>query len=451
VIRSFSSPVVDHRLAGNKLAEVQDSPLRLDGLLILVVIASVLMTAFTVPLKLRQLEIDGNLLLSTAITLFGIGRFAQCIRVGGLAKPTLLSVATGTFVLSIVVANVVHPHPSTANFILIALTSITVVTAMKRAIQVNMGQCLTRAVFLFTALQTVVAMLQIHKNGTVTGGLFDESEQGFRRVGRVLSPSGTLGHANQLGLYSVLAIAITLTIFSHGVPARNDKIVTLLICTLGTALVGLSMCRAAVLSLVLLTTICCISRQRKKLAPFVLCLVLSFSLVGALRFGAWSHRTQSSLAGAETAGSGRMALTRQAIAIWRLSPVFGVGPAGYLDTKDSHPEIKALSSESAVVHNIWLFILATLGAIGAGTFGWLWFEILRRCRHGGTLAVGLLVVVAPLTMLDYALVTESGSLWLGVTIGVALGLSERQPETAEQGHQFDAAATPTDRFQTFDE
>jgi hypothetical protein len=376
---------------------------------------------------LATLNVDSTRLMYRLLAICGVGMlmtFLRHARSVGRHTPTLLNVAVFGFFASILAAHLVHPSDQLGRVLLNVIVATTAAVATQSVVTSGSSGRLVRSVLLFLIIQTVISAGQIYQNGPVGRGVFDETEGGFRRVGGTLSPSGTLGHANQLGIYAVVAVAIVVALSVHKSLGVVDRFLTVLATVFGSALVGLSMCRSAFVSIAILVLMCVGSTHRKRTAPLLVAIVLTMGAVGVMRLDSWTHRTNSSLAGAEKAGSGRLALNRQAVAIWKLDPLFGVGPGSYLQALDTHSEIKKMSNETLVVHNVWLYVLAALGAVGAALFTALGLAIARRCVKGRTWGLGLLALVAPLLLLDVALFSTKGLLWLGTVIGVALGFGE---------------------------
>jgi hypothetical protein len=388
--------------------------------------AAIIATALTVPLNLGVGHVPANRVLFLILASLGLTAFTSWARAAQRSRPSMLSLCTGAFLTAIAVSNVVNPYDRIVSVVI--NVSVVIVAAIAAKALIQHGNPLTAlfALLAFLLVQGLVSLLQVQRNGAVGPWFFNESEAGFRRVDSILSPSGTVGHANQLGIFCVLAVSIALAIRARRGDTRVIRVVAHSVCVLGTALVALSTCRSALVALILLFLTGLISRQRKQLAVLLLVMAITVMGVAALRSDVWLKRTASSVGSVEQAGAGRMALNRQAVAVWRLAPVFGVGPGGYLDAIETNPNIKAMSKENLVVHNAWLYVLASLGLLGAGTFTAIGVAVFQRSVRrspGRTWAVGLLLVLLPPLLLDVTLFAANGVLWLGTTLGLVLGLS----------------------------
>jgi O-antigen ligase len=380
--------------------------------------AGLFLTALTNPIKVGSIQVPPNRLTYILICALGIWRLIAWVR--NRRAPSILAVTTGGFLASILLANAVHPSAHITTTLLNIGVAVVTALGMKQIYESGTTSSVVSALFAFICLQTIISVLQVLHDGAIGGGSFLETEEGFRRIGGTLSPSGTLGHANQLGIISVVATMIAITVLAHQPRRKLDRCLCSTIAITSAALVGLTMCRSAIVSLAILVLVGLISRQRRKLAPLLLAIVLTVAGTMVLRSDGWSERANASVGSAEQAGSGRMALNRQAIAIWKLDPIIGVGPGGYLDAIATHPQIKSISDEALVVHNVWLYVLAALGAVGLFAFAMMGLQIAWRCWRGGVWGLGPLLVVAPMLALDVTLFAANGLLWLGSVIGLAL-------------------------------
>jgi O-antigen ligase len=381
-----------------------------------------MLTALTNPLTVGSFQVPANRLTFALICAVGIWRVFAWVRTH--CVPSILALATSGFLASILVANAVHPYSHITTTMLHVGVAVVTALGMKEIQESGATSCVIRSLFAFICLQTIISVLQVLQDGAIGGGRFVETEEGFRRIAGTLSPSGTLGHANQLGIFSVVATTIAMTFLAHRPNRKLDRHLCAAIAIASAALVGLTMCRSAIVALAILLVVALVSHERRKLAPLILAMVLTVAGTAVLRSDGWSARANASIGNAEKSGSGRIALNRQAIAVWKLDPIIGVGPGRYLDAIEEHPEIKAISNETLVVHNVWLYVLAALGAVGISTFTLMGLQIVWRCRRAGVWGIGPLLVVAPLLALDVTLFAANGLLWLGLVIGLALGATK---------------------------
>jgi O-antigen ligase len=267
-----------------------------------------------------------------------------------------------------------------------------------------------------------VAVLQIARNGPVSTW-FADSEAGFRRIKGALSPSGTLVHANALGCVAAVATMLLVAFLACPWLEQVDRRLATVGVLIGSSLTVLTLTRSAVISLVLLSLVGVLSRSRRFVIGPLLGGVALGTCSALFRIGAWVERGQASVGGVETAGSGRVALARQAIEMFKREPVFGVGPGGYFTTIFRNPSIARLSTETVQVHNIWLYVLATTGVVGVCALTGLAIEIVAKAWRGGVLTVGLVAVLAPMVLLDAALFVGVGPAWTAAAIGAILGIS----------------------------
>jgi O-antigen ligase len=288
----------------------------------------------------------------------------------------------------------------------------------------NSALPLIRTLSGFLLVQVCIGLAQIRADGAVGPSWFSESEFSFRRIGGVLSPSGSLIHTNTLASFATVAIAALVALMVRDPLSRLDRLIGSTAVAMGAGLVGFTMCRSAFISLLALLIGCVFVKQRRQLLSMLLCSIVALAGSFFVRSDAWSTRAAATVASAESSGSGRMALNRQAIAIFSRSPIVGVGPGNYLKVVADHDYITELSDETYIAHNVWLYVLATLGIVGATTFSALCLLVAWRCFRNGAWSVVMLAVMAPSLALDTALFDYQGLIWLGIGLGVALGLRQ---------------------------
>jgi O-antigen ligase len=81
----------------------------------------------------------------------------------------------------------------------------------------------------------------------------------------------------------------------------------------------------------------------------------------------------------------RLADYNQGIAVWKSSPLFGIGYNQLRSIKDGgyvvRPELKSVDHAGASLHSSYLIILATTGIIGAGLFALLLWGVVKQSPH----------------------------------------------------------------------
>jgi hypothetical protein len=280
-----------------------------------------------------------------------------------------------------------------------------------------------RSIWIFTFIQFGVAINEVVTGQATFGSLLGEPETGFRQINGVLAPTGSLSFSNALGVVSAVGLMVLISFVVHHPLNRFQYIVTFLCAIMSCTTTLLTLSRSSFLAVITIIVALGIDSRRKRfLRPFTGALALTTIGTVVLRLPGWTARASASAAGAETAGNGRLALARQAIAIFRLDPVLGVGPGGYFQAIRANPVVAAITPEWAPVHNVALFVLATTGLVGIAAFSILGLALLRRALAGGVLAVGILLALLPPLMLDSSLFGGTGTTWTATAIGISLGL-----------------------------
>ena len=359
-----------------------------------------------------------------------------------------LRLAWLVFLACVVVSFAVHPtgFGITAVARLVAIG--VVVGEAARQIRIGRWHSITVPLASAMVLQAGIAITQRIHGGPVGLAALGERRTGFKPLGSALLPAGTTVHTNTLGLYgvAVAALIVAATVdramrdgagwLSRGVIAI--ELVGLLACGI---CVGLTGSRTAAIALTLLLAAAAYRLRSKRdaaLAGAVGAITLSVIVTGIASASVWLGRVhQTGGASIEQLGSGRMALIRQSMAVFRLSPVTGVGPGNYLVHVLLDPAIIRYSHEGAPVHNVWLSVLATYGLLGIAAFVVLTGVLLgagRRARIVGAL-IGLPALVT--LGLDVATTLSPGFLLLAVTLGALVGveptpLAEPRPEGQAQ-------------------
>lgn len=252
-------------------------------------------------------------------------------------------------------------------------------------------------------------------------------------IGGFRAMPGTTIHPNTVALFGlavgVLVLAVLLgDLLPRAAADRRVLFASSVVLASCGALIGSSTSRTAVIGVVLaiVPAALLVRRLAGRARRTGLGLGLAFGLPMAAamvlcRDGWLSRVQQSATTSATQLGSGRMALIRQALRMFGDDPVFGVGPGNYLLRLVADPRMAKIGSETAPVHNIWLYVLASLGVVGCTVFvvltGLVAWDARRRGLVGALVALPLLVSVG----LDVAVTFGSGTLLLAATVGVLAG------------------------------
>lgn len=307
--------------------------------------------------------------------------------------------------------------------------------------------------------QGVIAIAQRVHGGPIGLSWLGERRTGFKPFGSTLLPAGTTVHTNTLGLYGIGVAALLLAAAADRSARRSgpdwaavERVAVgailrhiLLIERVGlvacAVCIGMSGSRTAAIATLLVALVSAVSgfarvsavsgsarriRSRGDVRTAFVIFVAAITTSVVANSSVWIGRaTQSSGASVEQLGSGRMALIRQSLAVFRLSPVTGVGPGNYLVHVLTDPAIIRYSAEGAPVHNIWLAVLATYGLVGVAAFIVLTVLLLDLGRRAGLIGalIGLPMLVT--LGLDVATTLSPGYLLLAVSIGVIGGVAAR--------------------------
>jgi hypothetical protein len=353
----------------------------------------------------------------------GIAGFVRNRRVSA----TPLSTSVGIFLVSVVVSHVAHPGPGLMQIVMAILGSAVLAHWSASVIRSHGATPLIRTQYGFLLAQIMIGAAQILTDGPVGPSWFSESEFSFRRIGGVLSPSGSLIHTNTLAGFAMVAMVLLVALIARYPMSPIDQRLSAIAVVGGSGLVGLTFCRSAIISLAILLVGCVMVKERRRLVLIAVAGSLLLATSIAVRSDAWTSRAEATVESAESAGSGRMALNRQAIALFKLSPLLGVGPGNYLAMVADNQDIKQLSEENYIAHNVGLYVLATLGVLGVGTFGALCLVVAWKCARRGSAALLIVAAMGPSLALDTALFDYQGLIWLGIGLGVAQGLPKGTP------------------------
>jgi O-antigen ligase len=148
------------------------------------------------------------------------------------------------------------------------------------------------------------------------------------------------------------------------------------------------------------------------LAILVACSAAGYQVTRA----GWKGRTENATI---TNDAGRPALYKQAFALWKSSPIVGVGPGRYNVALLGRPDLTKLTNEFLPVHSTPLHLAAETGLVGliavAGFAVLLW----KRIRALGLLMVLPATALAPFLVFDVLhWVVPLGTLQLAVFVGM---------------------------------
>ena len=306
-------------------------------------------------------------------------------------------------------------------------------------------------------LQTAVVIAQRVHGGPLGLAAFGEHPSGFKPVNGVLLPAGTTVHTNAVALYGVVVATLIVAALADGVrvsrPQRVLHGLALVGCGICTGMSGSRTALIAVAFLVLVLGRSVLGRSvgdgpvrygsvrdgpaavsassgsvaSRRPAAIALGAYLA-GLIGMalVQSKLWASRTAASgTTSLDQLGSGRMALVRQAWAVFRLSPILGVGPGNYLVHVLTNPAITRLSGEGAPVHNLWLQVLASYGVIGFAVFALVTAALVVTSRRAGPTGAMIALPVATIVFFDVAITLSPGFVLLGVCVGAVSGLAAR--------------------------
>jgi hypothetical protein len=346
----------------------------------------------------------------------------------GRRQPPLLAGSIGLFVAAVLAVFVVHPSLDAALIVCEIFGVLVVARRTQQLIDSHRATVLIRTVSGWVLVQFPIAVAQVINDGAVFGKWASESEKGFRRINGMLGAAGTVIFANVLGTACALASTFLLIALVRHKMATVDRIACGAALSASAAMVGLTLSRTAIVAQVIILVTAVVARERRRLAPALLAAFIALAGSMAVRSDGWVARGQASVAGAEAAGSGRMALNRQAIEVFKTSPVVGVGLDNYERTVNATPEIEALSEEHLLVHNFALYVLATGGVVGSiATLVIGLVVAVRSLRHrNGTAmwSVGVLAVVGSVMMTSPHFHVGVGFMWLGLLLGLLNPLAD---------------------------
>jgi hypothetical protein len=354
-------------------------------------------------------------------------------------------IATAGWLLVCLVSFLVNPSIGGVAVLIRAAAVAVLVAQLAAAVRAAAWGGLAVVASMVLISQAMIGAVQV-MTGEVTGiALFSEGPWSLRPINGLVAPSGSFGHTNIAANVCVVLLTTVVLAFATGQLDGDrhavDRVIAVSGVAGGAALIGASFSRTAAMAVLVVAFSLGLvflrsrrnrtgsSRESSRRAIVVsLLAVISMTVAVAVRAPGWIGRF-SQADGAETAeqaveqlGSGRMALIRQGLAIWETNPVLGTGPGRYYAPAVARPEIAAMSNEQIPVHNLWLYLLAVTGVIGAAAFGVVTL-LVGRSTWSHPLGRVLPFALVPLLALDAALFTSTGLLYLAVAIGVALGIS----------------------------
>jgi hypothetical protein len=308
--------------------------------------------------------------------------------------------------------------------------AITLAVTLGRSVVQRRIRMFVRAAAGFTVFECAVAIVQIVRGQATGVWLFGEVESGFRPIAGVMAASGTLIHANALGIIGAIAtVALCFSVAQAtalGLTQADRRIAQIGACA-GACAVSLTLSRGAQITLLVIVFSLVITKDRRTLGRFTAMFALTIVISMAARPNAWIERSKATTTtNTQVAGSGRIALANQAIAIAQLDPIFGVGAGGYIPAIDNNPNIRKMSHEYIQVHNLGLYVLATQGTIGVAALAAVTAGMVLRLRRQYW-STAVLIALVPGLLLDVALFLGAGPAWTALCSGLALGIARTSP------------------------
>ena len=300
-----------------------------------------------------------------------------------------------------VVAFAFHPSGRGAADLLRLAGTLAMIVAVVELATVAERGVVVLTVAAAAVFEAVVAFAQLIRGSAVGLSSLGEFKVPFQRFESAKAPQGTMVHPYLLaGLAGLVAVLLV-------VPAvqRRRPLPWLAVVAVAVAPIGVTFSRAAVLGLgaavaVLLTGML-VHRGRYLAAVAALC--LGAAVPAAIWNAGWLNRAGQSFRarGANQLATDRGWLMHEASILIGGHPVVGVGPGRYVialqDRYHTEPKVGVFKP----VHNLPM-LLAAEGGLPAGIAlsmvlvlsGW-------RALHSGRLAVALVLVYLPFTLLDH--------------------------------------------------
>ena len=389
----------------------------------------------------------------------GVMDAVRAVRAGQRWPTTPVTRGLVAMLVAVMVAFAVHPSMMGAATLLHFSAAVTMARQIERRPQLVRPVVLT--VLSITTFEAIIAAGQFTGKRAVGLHALGELLDPFMRFGEgpnaAMIPSGTMFNPNPLAGFCLLAVAIA------AVSARRGLIGPVFGAFSAFAsgvMVGLSSSVAAALAAAALAAMLVLAslagRDRSRGRRPVLLVLAGFALglalaVPAARDG-WQVKGERTMQGVETAGNGRVALLRQALAMTERWPLTGVGPGRYMAERDANPEIAAIASEPQPVHNFFALFVVESGLLGVLAIAYLGLQLLRGWKRNWVPTVIILAGVSGSLMFDHYLwLFTAGSVQIGVALGIigAMGatkVSVSVPGTVLQAHEAGASQGMFSKF-----
>lgn len=234
--------------------------------------------------------------------------------------------------------------------------------------------------------------------------------------GRWLRAYGPLPHPNLFGGYLVVAIILTDQLLSQ----KNKRFVNcqlLIVSCLQWTALFFTFSRSAWLAAIVWLVVFTLRRDRryaihdnKRIIAYRLSLI---AILAILFFPLVHSRIASDSIPETRSKTERISGYREAVAIWKTSPIIGVGLGNYTIAASRLDTARA-SWEYQPVHNVPLLILAELGLVGAFLFILAFVSLifyLLSLTHGFN-RLSSIVPLLPLALLDHYLWSSGAGLLL---------------------------------------
>jgi hypothetical protein len=413
--------------AEGPISTIHLGPGWLRRLMTVTVLAALVMTSIPVGISPNGLSVPFFDWFGMAAGILGLAMVILRMRT---LRTTLVGYGSVAIMASAGLTALVHPSSGTTIRFIQLVGMVTVAFwASRQVMQQRCGR-LVQSVGACLIFQCVVAVIQIVTNGPVGVWWFGETEGGFRPIAGVMAASGTLIHPNALGVIGgtmTAALIVAVCNADRLNLSKLDRLFGIVGSLAGACAVTLTLTRSAQIALVFVIGTLVVHRDRKQYARFAVALMVVVTASMAVRSDAWIERSRTTVAvSVERAGSGRLDLNRQAVAIGELEPVFGVGLGEYFTSIQRNPSIKAMSAEFVPVHNVFLHTFAVQGVIGVVALMLAGLALIIGCRRCYW-AMVLLIGMGPGLMLDCANFVGAGPGWTALTIGLAVGLARSGP------------------------
>jgi len=130
----------------------------------------------------------------------------------------------------------------------------------------------------------------------------------------------------------------------------------------------------------------------------------------------------------------RIELAYGALKMWRMSPIWGIGPGNFLIKWGSISTLPSVYSYYWHPHNLYLMFLSETGIVGVSTFLWLLSKAIRACwfeykfeNSKLALSLGLALIIFLFGgFFDYILWDYRTTVVIGILIGVSISLFKKK-------------------------